>query len=140
MRTRITLAALLVLAVSLTGCTEGTLAPNDGVAPAAPQGLTLNSIGGLALVWQPNAESDIAGYYVYRTPVGDEQGTSVQLNGQAVECSSYTLPVENGTWLYQVRATDRSGNLSVASAAITVTMGNSANLQPNPDEGMRQQP
>jgi hypothetical protein len=133
-----TLAALLVLAVSLTGCTENTLAPRDAVAPSAPAGLALASPdGALALTWLPNAESDLAGYYVYRTPLGDEQGTAVQLNGDAVATSTYVLPAQSGEWLYQVRAADRSGNLSTASASITVTMGNGGNAAPITDEGTR---
>jgi hypothetical protein len=134
MKTRIALAAFLVLAVSLTGCMGDSVAPNDTTAPAAPQGVTAASADlNWNLAWQTNTEPDVAGYYVYRTPItGTQQGTAQQLTTEAVASTQYQIPAESGQWQYVVRAVDTAGNVSAPSTPVLVTMGSSGGpLDPN---------
>jgi hypothetical protein len=137
MKTRIALAAFLVLAVSLTGCMGDSVAPNDTTAPAAPQGVAAGTVDlNWNLAWQPNTEPDIAGYYVYRTPVtGSQQGTAQQMTTAAVASTQYQIPAESGQWQYAVRAVDTAGNVSAPSTPVLVTMGSSGGTM-DPNEGV----
>lgn len=137
MKTRFAMAALLVLAVSLTGCMGDSVAPNDTTAPAAPQGVsaTTEQLSWI-LSWDSNTEPDVAGYYVYRTPVsGSQQGTAQQLTTAAVATTRYQIPGEAGQWQYAVRAVDTAGNASAPSTPVLITMGSSSGTE-NPDEYM----
>jgi hypothetical protein len=97
----------------------------DTTVPAAPSGLTATaSDSGNSLDWADNAESDLAGYNVYRA--ASAGGPFTKLNAVALTRSDYddTL-APTGTSFYQVTAVDASGNEStpsaMASAALTKT-------------------
>jgi hypothetical protein len=138
MKTRYAWAALLLLAVSLSGCMGDSVAPTDTTAPAAPQGVTATTTQlSWNLSWISNTEPDIAGYYVYRTPVtGTQQGTAQQMTTAAVVTTQYPIPAEAGVWQYAVRAIDTAGNLSAASTPVLVTMGSTLGLADPDATGM----
>lgn len=135
MKTRLTVAALLVLAVSLTGCMGDSVAPNDSSAPAAPAGVSATTDAGNWVVqWAANTEPDIAGYYVYRTPVsGTTLGSTQALTGTALSTTAYQIPSDAGQWQITVRAVDTAGNMSAESAPVLITMANAGNAS-EPDQ------
>jgi hypothetical protein len=135
MKTRFAMAALLLLAVSLSGCLGDSVAPNDTTAPAAPQGVSATTTElGWTLSWDTNAEPDVAGYYVYRTPVtGSQQGTAQQMTTAAIATTICPIPNEAGVWQYAVCAVDRAGNVSTYSTPVVLEMGSDA-LIDTPDQ------
>jgi hypothetical protein len=95
----------------------------DIYPPADPTGLqaVFSSVGQKAFIdlsWAPNLDSDLAGYYVYRTADG---GAPVKLNKQLVTVPSYRDEnVKTGkTYVYSVSAVDLRGNESQHSAEAT---------------------
>ncbi|MCC7261883.1 MAG: fibronectin type III domain-containing protein, partial [Candidatus Latescibacteria bacterium] len=91
-----------------------TLSGADTEAPAAPGGLQLRAgARALRLSWQANTEKDLAGYRVYRA-----EGGEFSLLASSLATTSYLDEglIEGRTYRYQVRAQDRQGNLSPASA------------------------
>ena len=93
------------------------ITPHDTFPPAAPQALqAVYSSGFVDLAWRPNAESDIAGYNVYRG--------SQKLNDKPVGASAFRddklQGVAPGTELtYYVTAVDTQGNESERSQPAT---------------------
>ena len=128
MKTRFALAALLVLAVSLSGCLGDSVAPTDTTAPTAPQGVSATTTElSWSLSWNQNTEPDLAGYYVYRTPLsGTQQGTAQQMTTAAIATTSYPIPSEAGLWQYTVQAIDAAGNVSIPSNPVVIEMGSAA--------------
>jgi hypothetical protein len=102
------------------------LAPKDIFPPAAPQGLvavpvpaTSNVPAGIELSWAISAESDLAGYNIYR---GDQDSRSRQrLNQTTLLTPAYRdITVFPGRlYTYTVTAVDRAGNESPASEPVT---------------------
>lgn len=93
----------------------GTRLP-DVTPPAAPANLTATgSASGIALDWNNNSESDLAGYNVYRSE--SAAGPFAKINPALLTSSSYndTSAVEAITYYYYVRAVDVSGNESAPS-------------------------
>ena len=92
----------------------GLTGTNDGVAPAAPTGLTATAGDAqVALSWNAVAAPDLAGYRVFRDGVVVRQqvGTTFTDTG-----------LTNGTaYAYTVEAYDTRGNRSAASTAATAT-------------------
>jgi endonuclease I len=94
----------------------------DTTPPAAP--LNLNAVGGdaeISLDWSANVESDLSGYYVYRSDVG--AGSYTRVNVTAISTNSFVdsnLPAES-SFDYYVTAIDTSGNESMASNIATAT-------------------
>ena len=90
----------------------------DTVAPAAPSTVTATgSQSSITLAWLDNAESDLAGYNVYRASSLD--GTYVKLNSGLLTQSNYAdlaAPV-GATSYYRITAIDATGNESAASTA-----------------------
>ena len=100
--------------------------------PGVPQGLVVagfpvQGADTLAadLVWQPDAENDLAGYNVYRqtltadgSAAGSVAGPAVKLNAALVGLPSFhDATVARGvTYRYTVTAVDSKGNESAASA------------------------
>jgi fibronectin type 3 domain-containing protein len=93
--------------------------------PGVPQGLVvagfpLEGSEALAadLAWQPDTESDLAGYNVYRQVLGAD-AAAVKLNAKLVELPSFhDATVERGVaYRYMVTAVDSKGNESAASVA-----------------------
>ncbi len=92
----------------------------DTVPPTAPTALIVRpGRKGVALDWADNTEPDLAGYRVYRAPVAG--GTYTQVTTALLASSSYFhFTATAGSFHYQVRAVDLSGNLSAPSAEVPV--------------------
>ena len=96
------------------------IAAEDRFPPTAPQNLrAVAGPGAVELAWSPNAEPDLAGYYIYRS----EGGSFTRLNREM-----FFLPlfrdstVQPGTsYRYVVKAVDRAGNEGAASAEAAAT-------------------
>jgi hypothetical protein len=93
---------------------ETEIIAHDVYPPAAPSGLqAVFSENGpqkfIDLVWSPNAESDLAGYNVFRH---EEGADAVQLNSQLVKTPAYRdFNVQHGRkYFYSVSAVDVRGN------------------------------
>ena len=94
----------------------------DTTPPAAPTGLTATAGDSLvSLDWANNAETDLAGYDVYRATVSG--GPYTKLNATPLADSAYTdTGLSNGTtYYYVVRAVDTSANPSAASSEASAT-------------------
>jgi hypothetical protein len=82
----------------------------DRFAPAAPKGL--RSIAGersINLIWDPNAEPDLAGYLVFRG-TGDQLD---QITPNPIADATFTDAVEPGVrYVYAIKAVDKAGNSS----------------------------
>ena len=88
----------------------------DTVAPGAPQNLSYQMVRGstgVALSWNASSDnaSGVSYYQILRggVVVGVTSGTS------------YTSYAPGGTWVYEVRAVDRAGNVSGSSAQIKLS-------------------
>ena len=100
--------------------TMGSGAP-DVTAPAAPVGLTATAGNAqVPLDWTNNAESDVAGYRVYRR---NADGTWPSTPLQSVAVSAHTdTGLQNGTsYTYRVTAYDAAGNESAPSGTASAT-------------------
>ena len=96
--------------------------PGDTTAPAAPNGLS--ATGGdmqVTMSWSANAESDLAGYNIYRSTVSGSVGSKV--NASLVTGTSFTdtSVAADTTYYYTVNAVDTSFNQSTASLEATAT-------------------
>jgi len=103
--------------------TEITL--TDVFPPGVPQGLVVAGFPvegsdtlAADLAWQPDSESDLAGYNVYRQVLGAD-GAAVKLNATLVALPSFhDATVARGVaYRYTVTAVDGKGNESAAAAA-----------------------
>ncbi|MER7968221.1 PA14 domain-containing protein [Streptomyces sp. NPDC096080] len=102
--------------------TPRTDATVDKVAPLTPTGLSIARDAGSGrnfMRWTANKEMDLAGYRVYRrTPAQTSFGAPVA----TVTGTSFTDTTAGGTThLYEIRAVDKSGNLSAGTADVSVT-------------------
>ena len=100
---------------------EASGAPADNVPPAAPTGVTAadrpaDQGGAVVIIWSANAESDLAGYNLYRSLTSG--GSYSKVNAALLAGLSFTdTGLTNGTiYFYVVRAVDTSGNESANSA------------------------
>jgi hypothetical protein len=98
----------------------------DTFAPAAPSGLAaIASAGAINLIWEPNAESDLAGYIVLRgTPQeGAKEPVPLEpITPSPITETHFTDNVAAGiAHVYAVQAVDRAANKSTASARVTET-------------------
>ena len=94
----------------------------DTAPPAAPAGLSaaLDAGAGVRVRWSANAEADLAGYHVYRSPAASALYT--RLTSGVVNTNSYldtSAPDSVSLW-YAVTAVDATGNESARSAAFRV--------------------
>jgi hypothetical protein len=107
-----------------------TLVLNDTFPPKTPTGLV--SVPGDAgsasidLSWEPNSETDLAGYIVYRqelTSSGQPQGSATHLNPTPVIGPAYhdTTPAPGHHYAYRVTAVDTAGNESRPSTPVQET-------------------
>jgi hypothetical protein len=105
---------------------EGDAAPArcktlaDTFAPEAPKGLTaIPSDGAINLIWEPNAEKDLAGYIVLR---GTAAAGTLEPITAPIQETSFKDGVQPGvSYVYAVTAVDRAGNTSPPSARVTET-------------------
>jgi hypothetical protein len=110
--------ALVGGAESLRGAIAG-IAPSDRFPPSPPAGVTaIASAGAVELAWNPNRESDTAGYRVYRA-AGDGP---MSLIGDKVATPSYRdTTVTAGTkYKYRISAVDSDENESAPSQPVDV--------------------
>jgi hypothetical protein len=89
----------------------------DVFPPAAPVGLTsVPSGGAVNLIWDPNKESDLAGYLVLR---GDTPATLKAVTPAPIQETRFRDTVEAGQrYVYAVQAIDEAGNISVLSSTV----------------------
>lgn len=113
------------------------VSPKDVFPPATPQGLVAvfvpkqgNVPAHLELSWAINAETDIAGYNVYRSEQDGVAGT--RLNAELLRTPAFrdTSTIAGRRYSYSVTAVDRAGNESPASDAVSA--GIPAESQPQP--------
>lgn len=95
--------------------------PVDRFPPAAPKGLTaLAGPSSVELSWDPNQESDLAGYYVYRW-VGD--AAPVRITDLLATPHYSDKDARSGArYRYAVSALDASGNESARSSVVEVQL------------------
>ncbi|PHR65303.1 MAG: hypothetical protein COA51_05580 [Idiomarina sp.] len=94
----------------------------DTTAPTAPSYVSASAGSGLiAVAWNQNTESDLAGYHVYRSTIAGS-GYS-RLTSALVTSAAYDdYSVSGGTtYYYVVTAVDTSGNESVFSNEVIAT-------------------
>lgn len=99
--------------------------PRDTFPPAAPQNLvivlvpaTADAPASLELSWGISAETDLAGYHIYRS---EQEGTlGGRLNPELLPSPAFRdISVAPGKrYFYRVAAVDRAGNESPASAPV----------------------
>ena len=116
---------------------EVTITVRDIVPPSAPQGIVVVFVPAegqtpahLELSWSINPETDVAGYYVYRS---EEQGAlGTRLNAELLPTPTFRdmSAVAGHRYFYSVTAVDRSGNESAPSAAVAAEVP--AENQPKP--------
>ncbi|MES3024132.1 MAG: M20/M25/M40 family metallo-hydrolase [Pseudomonadota bacterium] len=85
------------------------------LAPAAPQKVQMRTDmleNNSRLVWQPNAEPDLAGYRVVWRETTAAQWQGSMFVGMASEA---TLKLSKDNYFFGVQAVDRDGNVSVAT-------------------------
>lgn len=101
--------------------TVEVIGDGDTTPPAAPSGLRTTTVGttSVGLGWTAPPDPDVAGYTVFRggTEVASVTGTSATVSG-LTPATSYT---------FTVKAEDTAGNLSAASAPLTVTTASENN-------------
>ncbi|MFN3652453.1 MAG: fibronectin type III domain-containing protein [Armatimonadota bacterium] len=94
--------------------------PSDTTPPAAPTGLTASWTGSaVALKWTANTESDLAGYRLERGTSATSLSPLASPSTPAYQDGSVSA---GATYYYRVKAVDKSGNVSGASAAVSVSV------------------
>jgi len=90
----------------------------DTFPPAAPKGLTAVSTGGaIHLIWEANAETDLAGYYVLRAQLPDTH--LVRVTKDPIQEATFLDNVQPGVrFAYAVVAVDKEGNSSAPSKRV----------------------
>jgi len=94
----------------------------DTYPPKPPGEVTAISSGqGISLVWLPNTEADLAGYWVYRS--GPDKQLQRLQDQLLTTASIIDKSVEKGqTYLYRVKAVDLKGNESEFSEEVSDTV------------------
>jgi fibronectin type 3 domain-containing protein len=119
------LVAVALIGLLAAGCTsdDNPLAPTaseDTTPPSIPVNVEVSG-GAHRLIWDSNAEADLAGYNVYRfDPDPSRENSYVKMNGSLVTANAWLAPIDTHTWIYRVGAVDASGNESAKSGQVTV--------------------
>jgi hypothetical protein len=118
----------VVAAETIDGATVESEAPPpicktlvDTFPPAAPKNLqAISGEGTISLIWEPNAERDLAGYIVLR---GVEPAQTLQpITPAPIVEPVFKDDVQRGiAYVYAVRAVDRAGNASELSPRVVET-------------------
>ena len=89
----------------------------DRFPPAPPKGVNaVATEGAINLIWDPNTEPDLAGYYVLRA-IGDEP--LQRITSEPVTEASFFDSVQRGLhFTYAVQAVDKAGNASEPSKRV----------------------
>jgi hypothetical protein len=92
----------------------------DTFAPAAPKNLQgVASEGAISLIWDANAEKDLAGYLVLRSVAG---GPLESMTGTPIQDPRFHDDVKSGlSFIYAVKAVDKAGNVSGESNRVEET-------------------
>jgi hypothetical protein len=95
--------------------------PVDTFPPTAPKDLkAISSEGIINLIWEPNAERDLAGYIVLRGV--DPAETLQPVTPEPIVEPSFQDTVAKGVaYVYAVRAVDKAGNASALSGRVVET-------------------
>ncbi len=92
--------------------------PKDTFPPTAPTGVTpIPSEGAITLIWNPNTESDVAGYIVLRASMPG--GALMPVTPAPIQLTTFRDMVARGArFAYVVKAIDKAGNVSAESTRI----------------------
>lgn len=93
----------------------------DTFPPVAPEGLTVvASEGAMNLIWNPNQETDLVGYTLFRAIPAD--GDLVSITPEPIKETTFKDTVASGTRVaYAVQAIDKAGNVSPMSDRVEET-------------------
>jgi fibronectin type 3 domain-containing protein len=96
-----------------------TLVLEDHFPPAAPAGLeAIPGLGAVELTWEPNKETDLKGYYVYRAP---PDSPAARVSDVTTTPGFRDAKVESGKkYVYTITAVDEAGNESQPSPPVEV--------------------
>lgn len=101
------------------------LTPRDTFPPATPQGLlavvmpsTAGAPAYIELSWNISPETDLAGYYVYRSESSDTPGARIDAELLPSPAFRDTSVSVGKSYFYRVSAVDRAGNESPLSRAV----------------------
>jgi fibronectin type 3 domain-containing protein len=99
---------------------EVCVTPVDTFPPAAPKTLqSVASVGAITLIWEPNAERDLAGYIVLR---GGSESDLEPMMASPITATQFKDDLGPGTrHVYAVLAVDRAGNASALSNLVEDT-------------------
>lgn len=90
-------------------------APVENTAPAAPTSLTAASqAASVSLGWAAPADNDVASYLILRSEANGNRWSTIARNITETSFTDNTCR-QGHTYIYKVKALDRSANLSVAS-------------------------
>ncbi|KMJ56051.1 penicillin-binding protein [Bacillus sp. LL01] len=95
---------------SMQGIVPDRDAPNNGRAPGAVSGVSLNSN---TLTWSKHSDNDIVGYRIYRASNGS---TNFEQVGIVKGNTSTNYSVSGGSYAYYVTAVDTAGRESSSSS------------------------
>lgn len=102
------------------------LLPKDTFAPSPPSAITLAAtLNTISIFFASNPEVDIAGYRIYRSTDANLDRTKWELlTSDLLTTNTFQdNRVESGkTYYYYITATDKTGNLSQASAVVSETV------------------
>ena len=106
--------------VESAGSPEVCVTPVDTFPPVAPKALqSVASVGAITLIWEPNAERDLAGYIVLR---GGGESDLQPITGSPITATQFKDELAPGTHhVYAVQAVDKAGNASVISNLVEDT-------------------
>jgi hypothetical protein len=96
----------------------------EQVAPAAPTELTATpQSASIRLDWAANTEEDIASYTVVRAEAEYEGAPDYNTIGRGITGTAFVdnSAVQGVSYLYKIKAVDKSGNISESSAEITAS-------------------